>query len=96
MVTYFKQLIEMNVLSELSLRCKSVPSTTSFGNKRCQQNCRVIELPPHATSELSPMMDAVGILGIKCAIGVSNLIPDSGDKAEDRKFNSSRIVRLTR
>jgi hypothetical protein len=38
------------------------------------------------------MMDAVGIFGIKCAVGVSNLIPDSGDKAEDRKFNSSLIV----
>ena len=48
------------------------------------------------TNELSPMMDAVGILGIKCAIDVSNLIPDFDNKAEDRKFNSSHIVGLTR
>ena len=72
---YLRQLIEMNDLSELSLRCRSVLSTTFDGKVKCHQNFRVIEYPPHARSKLSPMIDAVGILGMRCAIGVLNLIP---------------------
>ena len=46
----------------------------------------MIEYPPHAVRELSPMISAVGILGIRCAIGVSKLIPESGDNASEMKF----------
>jgi hypothetical protein len=96
MVTYSSQLIEMNDLSELFFRCKSVLLITSFGKDRCHQNFKVIELPPYASKELSPMIYAVGVLGIKCAMGVSNFIPESGDTAWDRKVSTSRIVQFTR
>ncbi len=95
-VTYSRQLMEMNLSSELSLRCKSILSTTSFGNKRCYQKFRVVEQPPHATRELSPKIDAVGILGVKCEIGVSNLIFESDEGAWEMKFSTSHIVELTR
>ena len=38
----------------------------------------------------------IGILGIRCAIGVSNLIPESGARALEMNINSSRIVGFTR
>jgi hypothetical protein len=43
-----------------------------------------------------PIIDAIGIRGIKWAIGVLNTIPESGFKASKMKLSSSRIVRLTR
>jgi len=76
-VTYSRQLIEMKVSSLLSSRCSSVLWVTSSGNAICHQNSSVIEYPPHAVRELSSMISAVGILGIRCAIGVSKLIPES-------------------
>ncbi len=42
------------------------------------------------------MISAVGVLEIKSAIGVSNLIPESGDNAFEKKINSSCIVEFTR
>jgi hypothetical protein len=51
---------------------------------------------PRTTRELSLTIDAVGILGIKCAFGVSNLIFESGDRACEKKISSSYIVELTR
>jgi len=86
----------MNDSSEFSLRCRSVLSTMFDGKMKCHQNLRVIEYPPQARSKLSPTMDAVGVLGMRCAIGVSNLIPESGLSATERKFNSSHIVLFTR
>ena len=69
-----------------------------FEMQECWLNyfLREREVPIESQGELSPMMDAVGILGIKCAIGVSNLIPESGDKACEMKINSSCIVEFTR
>ena len=79
-------MIEINDSSELSLRCRSVLSTMFDGKMKCHQNYRVIEYLPQARSELSPTMDAVGVLGMRCAISVSNLIPESGLSATKRKI----------
>jgi hypothetical protein len=42
------------------------------GKERCHQNFNVMEYPPHASNKLLPRIDAVGVLGIKCTIGVLN------------------------
>ncbi len=95
-VKYLRQLMEMSDLSELSFRCRSVCFTTFSGNEKCLQNFNVMEYPPHASNELSPTIDAVGVLGIKCVIGVLNLMPESGYSACAMKFNLSCMVLFTR
>ncbi len=88
--------MEMKDSSKLSFRCRSIFFTTFLGKEKCHQNFNVIEYPPHASSELSPTIDAVGDLGMRWAIGVSNLMPKSGFSASAKKFNSFGIVLFTR
>jgi hypothetical protein len=59
-VRYLRQLIEMNNLSELSLRCRSVLSTTFDGKVRCHQNLREIEYPPQLVDTLQIHQFGVG------------------------------------
>jgi hypothetical protein len=42
------------------------------------QNPNVVENPPAPSNELSPIVVAKGIQGIKWAIGVSHSMPESG------------------
>ena len=95
-VTYSTQLMEMNSLSELSFKCKSFCFTRFSGKERCHQNFEAIEYPPHVSRELLPTIDVVGVLRIRCAIGLSNLIPESGLSASAMKFNLLRMVLFTR
>jgi hypothetical protein len=88
--------MEIKDSSKLSFRCRSIFFTTFLGKEKCHQNFSVIEYPPHASSELSPTIDAVGDLGMRWAIGVSNLMPDFGFSASAMKSNSSHIVLFTR
>jgi hypothetical protein len=44
----------------------------------CHQNPKVVENPPAPSNELSPIVVAKGVQGIKWAIGISNLMPESG------------------
>ncbi len=88
--------MEMSDSSELSFRCRSVCFTTFSGKEKCHQNFNVMEYPPHASNKLSPMIDAIGVLGIKWAIGVLNLMLESGFSACAMKFNLSRMVLFMR
>jgi hypothetical protein len=44
----------------------------------CHQDPNVVENPPAPSNELSPIVVAKGVQGIKWSIGVSHLMPESG------------------
>ncbi len=86
--------MEMKVLSLLFLRCRSVCSTISCGNFTYHQILSSKESPPQDCNELSQKREAVVILEIIKAIGVSKFIPESSCKACQVKLSSYCIVPL--
>jgi hypothetical protein len=92
MITYSKQLMETKVESELFFMKRRVCSTTFLGNVKCHQNPKVTEYPLQDIKELSPTIDAFGVLGIKWAMGVLNLISRSCKRAWEMKFISYCMV----
>jgi hypothetical protein len=54
--------------------CSSIRSTISSGKFKCHQIFWQIEYPPQIKSKLLPKIEADVVLGIKKAIGVTNLM----------------------
>ena len=79
-VTNSRTLIEISRPSLLLLLKSSVGWMTSSGKGMCHQNPNAIKKPPAPSSELSPIVVANGVRGMRCAIGVSQLIPELGRK----------------
>jgi hypothetical protein len=51
----------------------------------CHQKFREVDNPPRASKELLPKIEADGVLGIRKAIGVSNLIGKFGCSASEKR-----------
>ncbi len=55
-----------------------VRSMISLGKRICHQNPKLMENPPAPSKELSPIVVAKGVRGMRCANGVSQSMPESG------------------
>ncbi len=93
MVTNSKQLIEMK--SELFLRCKSVLNYFHWKGEmplKFQSDCIATTYKQGAISNDQYCWG----FGIKYSIGISNLIPESGNNTIEKKINSSCIIEFTK
>ncbi len=93
-VTNSRTLIEISRPSSLSLLKSSVCWMALSGKRMCYQNPSATEKPPAPSSELSPIFVANGVRGMRCAIGVSQFIPESGLRLSQKNSISARIVLL--
>ncbi len=73
-VTNSRTFIETNGLS----RKRRVRWTILIRNCICHQNLNLMEKPPAPSKELSPIVAAKGVRGMRCAMGVSQSMPESG------------------
>ncbi len=67
-----------------------------IGKSMCHQNFNLSKLSPQPGSELLPKSEAVGVLRIMWAIGVSKVMFASDCKAFWRNLSSSLIVSFTK
>jgi hypothetical protein len=58
----------------------------------CHQNPKVMENPPAPSNKLSPIVISKGIQGIKWAIGIFHLMPESGLSVLQKNSILSRMV----
>jgi hypothetical protein len=74
----FSTLINTRMPSLLLVLNWSVRRTTLFGKQMCHQNPKVKENPPAPSNKLSSIVVAKGVQGIKWAMGIFHLMPESG------------------
>ncbi len=89
-----RMLIKMSIPSALSLLKRSVRWMTSSGNLKCHQNLNAIENPPVRSRLLLPIVVAKGVHGMRYAIGISQLICESGLSLLQKKLSLWCIVLL--
>jgi hypothetical protein len=71
-------LIDINLPSLLFFRWIKSTFTISSGKAICQQKLISTEYPPAPLRKLSPNTVAVGVRGMRSAIGIAQLILESG------------------
>ncbi len=91
-VTNSRTLIEMRRPSLLFFLWRRVRRLTSSGKGMCYQYPSGMEYPPAPSRQLSPKDVNVGIRGMMWAMGVSQVMSDSGRSFSRKKLIFWRIV----
>jgi hypothetical protein len=86
--------MEMSCPSSLFVFKQKVHQTTSLGKCICHQNPSPTENPSAPSRELSPMTGANDVRVMKCAMGVSQSIPELGHNLSRKNSISEHIVVL--
>ncbi len=89
-VMYSRAFIDIEGTSWNSKVCLTILS----GKRICHQNPKLMENPPAPSKELSPIVVAKGVQGMRCANGVSHLMLESGLSLSRKNSFSARMVML--
>ncbi len=89
-VTYSRAFIDIEGTSWNSKVCLRISS----GKRICYQNPKLMENAPAPSKELSPIVVAKGVRGMRCANGVSHLMPESGLSLSRKNSISAPMVML--